>query len=166
MPIHLPAISRRQFLIRSLAGGAALALSPSLLAAGKPTDPNAWALLSDIHLAADRSHVARGINMTDHFTSVSGELLALPKCPAGVFITGDCAFNSGQETDYALVADLLKPIRGAQMPVHLALGNPVNRERFWKAFMSETAASRRLADKQVALLRAPLPNWFVPDPLE
>ena len=130
MPIHLPSISRRQFLIRSLAGGAALALSPSLLAAGKPTDPNAWALLSDIHLAADRSHVARGINMTDHFTSVSGELLALPKCPAGVFITGDCAFNSGQVADYALVADLLRPIRGTQMPVHLALGNHDNRERF------------------------------------
>ena len=166
MPIHLPAISRRQFLIRSLAGGAALALSPSLLAAGKPTDPNAWALLSDIHLAADRSHVARGINMTDHFTSVSGELLALPKCPAGVFITGDCAFNSGQVADYALVADLLRPIRGTQMPVHLALGNHDNRERFWEALQAEKAAPRPLADKQVALLRTPLANWFVLDSLE
>src|ERR1035441_5247905 len=108
MPIHLPAISRRQFLIRSLAGGAALALSPSLLAAGKPTDPDACALLPDIYLASRCGHPGSGINMTDHFTSVSGELLALPKCPAGVFITGDCAFNSGQVADYALVADLLR----------------------------------------------------------
>ena len=100
MPIHLPAISRRQFLLRSLAGGAALALSPSLLAAAKRTDPNSWALLADTHLAADRSLVARGINMTDHFTTVSRELLALPKRPAGVFITGDCAYNSGQAADY------------------------------------------------------------------
>src|ERR1017187_1874947 len=96
MPIHLPAISRRQFLIRSLASGAALAFSPNLLAAAKSTDPNFWALLSDTHLAADRGLMARGINMTDHFTSVSRELLALPKRPAGVFITGDCAYNSGQ----------------------------------------------------------------------
>ena len=83
MPIYLPPISRRQFLLRTLAGSAALALSPQLFAAAKRTDPNSWALLSDIHLAADRSLKARGINMADHFTSVSRELLALPKCPAG-----------------------------------------------------------------------------------
>ena len=166
MPIHLPAISRRQFLVRSLVGGAALALSPRLFAAAKRNDPNSWALLSDTHLAADRSLLARGINMTDHFTSVSRELLALSKCPAGVFITGDCAYNSGQASDYALVTDLLEPIRSAQMPVHLALGNHDNRERFWEALQAEKAAQRPLADKQVALLQTPRANWFVLDSLE
>src|ERR1039457_1670409 len=166
MPIQLPAISRRQFLIRSLASGAALALSPSLLAAAKRTDPNFWALLSDTHLAADRGLMARGINMTDHFTSVSRELLALPKRPAGVFIAGDCAYNSGQTADYRHVADLLKPIRQAQMPVHLALGNHDNRERFWQSMPEEKAAKRPLADRQVALLRGPRANWFVLDSLE
>jgi 3',5'-cyclic AMP phosphodiesterase CpdA len=166
MPIHLPAISRRQFLVRSFAGGAALALGPKLLAAAKRTDPNFWALVSDTHLAADRSLKAHDINMTDHFTSVSRELLALPKRPAGVFITGDCAYNSGEKSDYALVADLLQPIREAQIPVHLALGNHDNRERFWEALQSEKAAARPLADKQVALLRTPRANWFVLDSLE
>jgi hypothetical protein len=166
MPIHLQPISRRQFLFRSLAGGAALALSPTLLAAAKRTDPNSWALLSDTHLAADRSLVARDINMTDHFTKVSGELLALPKCPAGVFITGDCAYNSGQTADYRHVADLLKPIREGQMPVHLALGNHDNRERFWEALPEEKASQPPLADRQVAVLRTPLANWFVLDSLE
>jgi hypothetical protein len=166
MPIHLPAISRRQFLVRSLAGGAALALSPRLLAAEKSTDPDSWALLSDIHLAADRRLVARGINMTDHFTSVSRELLALPKSPAGVFITGDCADISGETGDYRQVASLLQPIRGAQMPVHLALGNHDNRERFWDALQEEKAAPRPLADRQVALVRTPRANWFVLDSLE
>ena len=107
--------------------------APSLLAAAKRTDPNSWALLADTHLAADRALVARDINMTDHFTKVSGELLALPKRPAGVFITGDCAYNSGQTGDYRHVADLLEPIRQGQMPVHLALGNHDHRERFWEA---------------------------------
>ncbi len=166
MPIHLPAISRRQFLARSLMGGAALALSPGLLAAAKRTDPNSWALLADTHLAADRGLVARGINMTDHFTSVSRELLALPKLPAGVFITGDCAYNSGQTGDYRQVADLLEPIRGGQMPVHLALGNHDNRERFWDVLPKEKAAQRPLADRQVALLRTARANWFVLDSLE
>jgi hypothetical protein len=166
VPIHLPAISRRQFLARSLAGGAALALSPTLLADDKSTDPNSWALLSDIHLAADRGLVARGINMTDHFTSVSRELIALPKRPAGVFITGDCAYNRGETGDYRQVADLLEPIRAAQMPVHLALGNHDNRERFWDALPREKAAQRPLADRQAALLRTPLANWFILDSLE
>ena len=166
MPIHLRPISRRQFFARSLAGGAALALSPSLLAAAKRTNPNSWALLSDTHLAADRTLVARDINMTDHFTRVSGELLALPKRPAGVFITGDCAYSSGQTADYRHVAELLEPIRQGQMPVHLALGNHDNRERFWEAMPKEKAAQPPLADRQVALLRTPRANWFVLDSLE
>jgi predicted phosphodiesterase len=166
MPIHLQAISRRQFITRTLAGGAALALSPSLLADAKRTDPNSWALLSDCHLAADSALAARGINMTDHFTKVSSELLALPKRPAGVFITGDCAYNSGQTADYRHVADLLEPIREGQMPVHLALGNHDNRERFWEALQEEKAAQRSLADRQVALLSTPRANWFVLDSLE
>ena len=166
MPIHLPVVSRRQFLLRSLAGGAALALRPSLLAADKETDPASWALLADPHLAADPTVVARGINMTDHFTSVSRELLALPKAPAGVFVVGDCAYNNGQHNDYRHLADLLKPIRAGQMPVHLALGNHDNRERFWDALQNEKAAKRPLADRQVALVPTPQANWFVLDSLE
>ena len=65
--------------------------------AGRPTDPNSWALLADIHLSADRARLARGINMADHCQSGSRELIALPKRPAVVFISGDCSFNSGQK---------------------------------------------------------------------
>ena len=166
MPIHLPAISRRQFLVRSMAGGAALALSPHLFAAAKRADPNSWALLADPHLAADRGLVMRGVSMADHFTTVAGELLALPERPAGVFILGDCAYNSGQADDYRLVVDLLEPIRAAQMPVHLTVGNHDHRERFWDALPKEKAAQRPVADRQVALLRTKLANWFILDSLE
>lgn len=166
MPIHLRAISRRQFLARSLAGGAVLAFRPSLLAAPRRADPNSWALLADTHLAADRNLVAREINMTDHFIKLSGELLALPHRPGGVFVAGDCAYSSGQVADYRQFADLLEPIRRAQMPVHLALGNHDNRERFWEALPEEKAAQRPLADRQVALLHTPRANWFILDSLE
>jgi calcineurin-like phosphoesterase family protein len=166
MPIHLPAISRRQFLVRSLAGGAALTFSPHVFAAATREDPNSWALLADPHIAADRGLVAQGINMTDHLMAVAGELLALPKRPAGVFILGDCAYNSGQAGDYLQVVDLLEPIRAAQMPVHLTVGNHDDRERFWDALPQEKAAQRPVADRQVALLRTKLANWFVLDSLE
>src|SRR6266850_5893771 len=111
MPIHLRPITRRQFLKRSLAAGAAMGLAPSLMAAGKKVDSDSWALLSDTHLAANHDQLGRGINMVDHFNSVSRELLALPKLPAGVFVNGDCAFNSGETGDYATVAEMLTPIR-------------------------------------------------------
>ena len=67
MPIHLPPISRRQFLARSLATGAGLILGQDLLGAAKETDANLWALLSDTHLAADRGRVNNGTNMADNF---------------------------------------------------------------------------------------------------
>jgi len=166
MPIHLAPISRRQFLARSIAAGAALAFSPRLLAAGKDVDPHSWALLSDTHIAADRALRARGINMTDHFTTVSKELLLLPERPAGVFITGDCAYNSGQAADYARLAELVAPIRQGQMPIYIAVGNHDNRERFWEAFEDQKAATRPLVDKQAAFLHTSRVNWFMLDSLE
>jgi len=104
--------------------------------------------------------------MAEHFAAVSRELLSLPMRPAGVFITGDCAFNSGQKEDYAVLAELLEPIRKDQMPVHLALGNHDHRERFWEALQAEREAQHPVADRQVSLLKTPLANWFILDSLE
>ena len=166
VPIYLPPITRRRFLAGAIAAGATLALKPKLFGGTRAVDPDSWALFSDIHLAADKSLNARGINMTDHFRTVSREVLDLPEAPAAVFVTGDCAHNSGQTGDYAVVADLLKPIRQARMPVHLMLGNHDNRERFWEAFAAEKAAKRPLVDRQVALVSTPRANWFILDSLE
>jgi 3',5'-cyclic AMP phosphodiesterase CpdA len=166
MPIHLPPLSRRRFITRTLAAGAAAALSPHLLAASRSRDSHSWALLSDSHLAADRASVFRGVNMTDHFLAVRQEVLALPKRPAGLFLSGDCAYNSGAVGDYAVLADLVTAIREDQVPVHLALGNHDHRERFWDAFPAEKAAQRPVHDRQTALLRAGRANWFLLDSLE
>jgi hypothetical protein len=166
MPIHLGPISRRDFLRRALAAGTGAALAPNLFAEAKPVDENFWALLSDTHLAADRTHIERGINMARHFETVSRELLALEKRPVGVLVNGDCAFNSGESGDYTSVRELLDPLRAAQMPVHLALGNHDNRERFWDVFQEEKRAFRPLMDRQVAFLRTARANWFILDSLE
>jgi hypothetical protein len=166
MPIHLGPISRRQFLRRTLAAGAGAVLAPNLLADAKPVDQNFWALLSDTHLAEDRSRVERGVNMVRHFEIVSRELVGLEQRPVGVLINGDCAFNSGESGDYSCLRNLLDPLRAAQMPLHLALGNHDNRERFWNAFQEEKRARRPLTERQVALLSTPLANWFILDSLE
>lgn len=166
MPIHLPPLSRRSFLQRALIAGTGLAVAPKLFAAVRRTDANAWALLADTHIAADPTRIERAINMTAHLKTVSQELLALPERPAGVFIVGDCAFSKGEPGDYAALTGLLEPLRVGGMPLHLALGNHDHRENFWVALEAKQAAKRPVADKQVALIRAPLVNWFMLDSLE
>src|SRR5262245_38687235 len=112
MPIHLRPISRRKFLGRSLVLGAGLTLGRMpMVASPRPIAQDVWALLADTHLAADRTRVVKGVNMADNFTAVSRELLALPARPEAIFINGDCAFESGQAADYALVAEFLEPLR-------------------------------------------------------
>lgn len=165
MPIYLPPISRRKFLARTLAAGAGLALAPKLLAGDKRPDENLWAFFSDTHIAADRNKVVLNANMSEHLQAVAGEVLALTERPAGVFVVGDCAWNSGEKKDYAAFSRLLEPIRAGSMPVHLTLGNHDNRERFWQALKVEKAAKRPLADRQAGLLVTPQVNWIILDSL-
>jgi 3',5'-cyclic-AMP phosphodiesterase len=166
MPIHLPPISRRSFLARSVAAAAGLALKPALFAEARRVNPDSWAFFSDIHLAADTDSVQRGVNMADHFKAVSHELLGLAEQPAALFITGDCALNSGEKQDYATVTKLLELIRAQQLPIHLLLGNHDNREHFWEVLQEERIAKRPLVDRQVALVRTPRANWFILDSLD
>jgi 3',5'-cyclic-AMP phosphodiesterase len=166
MPISLPPLSRRRFLTRSLAAAGGLVLGTEVFADARESDGRSWALLSDTHLAANPDLVSRGINMTDHFKRVSQEVVGSQTPWAGVLITGDCAYNTGELIDYTHVGGLLRQIRSAGFPVHLALGNHDNRERFWQTFAEEKKAARPLADRQVALLRTAQVNWFILDSLE
>jgi Icc protein len=125
-----------------------------------------WALLSDTHVAADRTLRARGVNMAENFESVSRELLGLAERPAGVLINGDCAFNQGQTGDYAMLGELLQPIRSAGMGVHLSVGNHDERERFWAAFPNEKTKADKAAERQTGVLQTNHANWFVLDSLE
>lgn len=132
----------------------------------KPMDRNFWALFSDPHIAADKTQVARGVNMTDHFQAVVREVTSLGTRPAAVLVNGDCAFNSGEAADYATLTNLLQPLREAQMPLHLTVGNHDNREHFWNAITEAGAAPRPLTDHNVAILKMPRANWFILDSLE
>jgi Icc protein len=164
MPIYLPPLSRREFLRRSVLTAAGVAIAPRLFAAEKQADENFWALFSDPHVAADRKLVHYNVNMADHLDAVVREVAELPVRPAGVFVNGDCAFNSGEKEDYGTFSRALEPLR--QTPIHLTLGNHDNREHFWDALAVEKATKRPVADKQALMVSGAKVNWFVLDSLD
>lgn len=165
MPISLPPIPRRQFLVRSIVAGAALFLPHRLFAASSP-DPNTWALLADTHIAADRKTIARGVNMTENLSAVGRELAGMDQRPGGVFVVGDLAYSSGESKDYQTLIELLAPLRKSELPVHLALGNHDHRERFREALLKEKPEVSPVTDRHVMLVKTPRANWFVLDSLE
>lgn len=167
MPIHLPPISRRDFLRRSLIAGAGLALAPNLYAAPmRRTDKHSWALLADTHIAADATKINRDVNMAGHLKTVTADILSLAERPAGAFVVGDCAFNSGEKADYATFTGLLEPVRAKEVSVWLTLGNHDQRENFRAVLTPEKVSKPPVADKQVLLVRGADANWFILDSLD
>lgn len=166
MPLHLPSLSRREFLKRAALGGVGLALAPHAHAGlfGKSRDKHTFALLSDTHIAADAAAESRGVKMAEHLATVSRELAALPNKPAAILVNGDLAFKNGQPGDYTAFAGLSDSLR-AVAPVHLLLGNHDHRQNFWSAFPREAAAAHPVVNRQAAVLPAARANWFLLDSL-
>lgn len=166
MPLHLPPLTRRDFIRRSLAASAGILTLPSLRANEPGADAHRWALLSDTHVAGDRTMFMRGVNMTDNLTSAVREVRALPSRPAGMFINGDCAVLRGLAEDYATFSELLTPVRESAMPVHLTLGNHDDRDVFWNLLKDARPASPPLASRHVSIVESERANWFLLDSLD
>jgi Icc protein len=104
--------------------------------------------------------------MADHLMAVAREIVGLPQRASGVIVVGDCALSSGTPGEYSQFTGLLEPLRADGLPIHLALGNHDHRDNFWTALSENNSARRPVADKQVALIRSRLVNWFMLDSLE
>lgn len=166
MPIHLPALSRREFLAGSLAAGGYWLSRGLVQAADDPAATSHWALFSDTHIPPSSDVAFRGVNMSAHLEQAIRAVLDEPVRPAGVLVDGDCAFLAGQAADYAHLVGLLKPLRQAGLPVHLALGNHDHRERFWEALPPDAQAVQPVADRHVSIVPAGWANFFVLDSLD
>lgn len=165
MPIHLPPLSRRQFLIRSAAFIGSLAVAPHLVASDG-RDPHHWALMADTHIAADRKKIARGINLASHFQSVCNEILERKESISGVLINGDCAYGRGTPGDYRTFNSLIKPLRNANLPLHCTLGNHDHRDNFLAASIAEKSTAGAVFQKQISIIETPYANWFLLDSLD
>jgi Icc protein len=160
-------VSRRQFLANALAAGAGVLTARPLRAAQPAVDANRFALLSDIHISADRQRVARGHHLVKQFLCARDEILSLRPRPAAVIIAGDCAFNEGLPGDYALLRELVEPLRQAGLAPHLLMGNHDRRQNLWQAFPDSAPRGPKLPpDRHVALVESPCANWFLLDSMD
>ena len=168
MPVYLPPLSRRRFLAGSLAAASGLAFGNALRAAGdaagKP-DPHRFALLSDVHIAADPAAVLRNVTMAENLKKAVAEVAALSPLPANSAINGDLALGTGESGDYATLLDLLKPLRAAGLPVHLGLGNHDHRGRFRAALPERDRVATPIREREAYVVETPRANWFVLDSL-
>lgn len=165
MPVHLPPLSRRKF-ITSLVGGAIALRGASLLSAVESTEHDRWVLFSDIHVAADPSRAARGVNMAENLRRAVKEALASKGNAAGVFINGDCAYLMGEPGDYKTVTELLEPLRRDGLHVHITLGNHDERDHIRKGLSEAGELPETVTDKLASVVKGKQANWFLLDTLD
>ena len=181
MPVELPPIPRRRFLAGSLAAGVSLAFGRTLLGGDVAVDAlagtsqeasaaNRFALLSDLHIHADRGTRTRGVNQFRNLRRVCREFLSAPTAerPAAALVCGDCSLTRGDTRDYATLLSALQPVRKGGVPVHLALGNHDHRGRFRQALrpLLQEPGYREMTDRHVGVLASPHANWFLLDSLD
>jgi len=165
MPVHVPPLNRRQFLIDGAAAAGMLTIG--VAAADEPRrDPHRFALLSDAHIAANPQETNRGVNMTDNFRRVAAEVAALDVRPAAAFLNGDCAYHLGLKDDYRQTARLLDPLRKAGLPLHLGMGNHDDRTQFAAALAEFRPESRPVEGRIVDVVAAERANFFLLDSLK
>ena len=162
MPVALVSISRRQFIARSLAGLAGALIAPRLAGARPTTNPHRFALLADTHINSKLETRDHNTNMADNLTRVAGAVAGLDPLPAAAFIAGDLSHQTGEIADYEALTALLDPIRGAGLPVHLALGNHDHRLHFLLALPPDQPP---VVKHCVAVIPAERANFFILDSL-
>jgi len=168
MPVTLPPISRRGFLRGAVGATGVTLLGARAWGENAPVanDPNHLALLSDIHIAADKSHDPRKQGaMWDRLLQVREQLLALKDRPSAVLVNGDCAFHSGMPRDYAALVEGLKPLRQAGLPVHLGLGNHDSRANLQEALPADVRVVAGGFDRRVMRLPLGHADWYMLDSL-
>lgn len=168
MPLYLPPVSRRRFLAGSLGAASVLAWGDRLVADDAPAkaDPHRFALLSDTHIAADRTAVLRKVVMAENLAKVVTELQGLSPRPAFATINGDLALTKGLDGDYATLLALIAPLRTAGIPLHLNLGNHDDRDHFRAALPERDRLDSPVEGKLAYVVESPRANWFVLDSLE
>ncbi|MEQ8786574.1 MAG: metallophosphoesterase [Pirellulaceae bacterium] len=159
MPLHLPAASRRQFLVT--VGAGIVACGAPALAEEKREEDLVY-LLNDTHIG--EKHPADS-PIPSHLRQVVEELVALKRAPAAVLVNGDLALKDGQPGDYRHFARLIRPLRDAGIDLHLTLGNHDHRETFYEVLKEERPESPVVESRHISVVETRHANFFLLDSL-
>ena len=121
MPLIL---DRRSFLKRA-AGAAGVAVVSRLALADNAKSEIHWALLSDIHIAANQNDVYRGFHPHENLRRVLDQVAATQF--DSMLINGDLARQEGKPQDYAAIAGYVNPL-AEKMPLLITMGNHDDRK--------------------------------------
>lgn len=159
-------LSRRRFF--QLAGLATLAFPLRGWAAIDTSGGDEIVILNDIHLTGipEEKIPANAKDDDDHLRTAVKQILALAKKPAAVIINGDLALAIGTAADYAVVRELIAPLRDAGIPVHLTLGNHDVRDIFTQAFPEMKSASDLKEPRHNGLIDLPSTRLILLDTLD
>ena len=162
MPVSMYPPSRREFL-QQLGAVAAGSVLWTAQAATAPVDPNRWALLSDVHLAADSNMIHEGIHMAGNFTTATKAIAVFDPRPAGAIICGDCAVIQGEKGDYANIVTLSQTLLEAGIPIHWVMGNHDHRENFFSVFNDVVPENMDTLDRYARIIETPHADWYLLD---
>jgi len=144
-------IDRRSFLIRTVAAGGILEYAWRLRGQQPAAAQVRLALLSDTHIAADRTDSYRGFHPFDNLRKTLGQVTALPF--EGVIVNGDLARLEGKPPDYERFADLIDPVAEHSALV-VSLGNHDDRRNARKALSRLSGETQPVEQKLVTVFEA------------
>jgi Icc protein len=158
MPLIL---DRRSFLKTSLAGAVAASAASHLSAAEAKPEIH-WALLSDVHIAADAGDTYRGFHPHDNLKRVLQEVQAKPFDM--LVVNGDLARLEGKTADYEAVVSFLDPVT-QKMPLAMTLGNHDHRKNARSAVASVSGEVQPVQKKFVTTIDGGPVNFVLLDSL-
>jgi 3',5'-cyclic AMP phosphodiesterase CpdA len=123
---------RRSFLKTALSTAAALPLAGRYAFSQTKAEAH-WALLSDIHIAADRGNTYRGFRPHENLKNVLDKVRG--QSFDAMVVNGDLARLQGLPADYEMVTEYLNPI-AEKFPLVVTMGNHDDRKNARSAFTS------------------------------
>ena len=153
--------------------GCATAECGAAKATGLPAgtlDPYAIGVISDIHTGMPWSRQQYRTGREYPWTpglqkTLVSEILALPNPPATVIGLGDISLAFSEPGDYALAAEVLKPLTDAGIKLTLAMGNHDLRAEFLKAFPGYDKTTK-VPGRFVSVVETPHADFILLDSLK
>jgi 3',5'-cyclic-AMP phosphodiesterase len=152
---------RRSFLKTAFSTVATLSVASRYVYA-EPKAEVHWALLSDIHIAADKGDTFRGFHPHENLKAVLAKVSGVPF--DAMLVNGDLARQQGKPADYEMVTEYLNPVT-EKFPLAITMGNHDDRKNARSALASIAGEVQPVEKKLVMTIDAGACEFIMLDSL-